>query len=144
MSARWLVVVGSAAALTACMAETPPPRPVAAADGCSILASRGWSATLDKMPGPGPSGPSLTIAGEVDLPTPGYRTELVAGPADRMMPPSQRFRLIATAPGGMVAQVVTPTRVAYRARADYPAYRSIVILCGERTITTISDVAVVN
>ena len=140
MSAPWLAA-GGAALLAGCMAETPPSGPGTVADGCPVLASRAWSATLDKMPGPGQSGPILAIAGDVDLPTPGYTITLSAGPADRMMPPSQRFRLTASPPDGIVAQVVTPTPVKYRAKADYPAYRSIVILCGERSLATISDVA---
>lgn len=65
---------------------------------------------------------------------------LEAGPADRAMPPSQRFRLEAKPPSGMVTQVVTPTRVIFHEDATYPAYRSIVVLCGERVLATITEV----
>ena len=130
--------------LTGCMAAPgmDPAPPIA--DNCPAQRSRGWQATLDAMPGPGKTGPTLTIAGEVDLPSPGWRVMLEPGPADRMLPPSQRFRLIAAAPGGMVAQVISPTQVTYRAKADYPAYRSIIILCGDRSLATITDIAVVH
>lgn len=131
-------------ALTGCIPQASPPETAPLADGCPVLGSRGWSATLDKMPGPDAGAGTLSISGEVDLPTPGYSVTLVAGPADRMLPPSQRFRLTATPPGGMTAQVVTPTPVAYRAKADYPAYRSIVILCGDRALATITDIAEVH
>ena len=82
----------------------------------------------------------LHISGEVNLPTPGYAVTLEAGPADRAMPPSQRFRLKATPPNGMVTQVVTPTRVTFHEAATYPAYRSIVILCGQRVLASINEV----
>ena len=141
MSNRVLIASAGAVLLVGCV-TTPPPQRIT--QDCAVGGSRNWTATLDAMPGPGKTGPTLTITGEVDLPTPGYQTVLIAGPADRMMPPSQRFRLESSAPGGMVAQVVTPTPVTYRATADYPAYRAIVIQCGDRSLATITDVAVVH
>lgn len=113
-------------------------------DNCPLIGAGKFEAWLDAMPGPGNTGPSLNIAGKVALPTPGYRLELIAGPADRMMPPSQRFRLVANPPGGIAAQVVTTTDVHYRAAAQYPAYRSLVILCGDRALATITDVPTVH
>ena len=82
----------------------------------------------------------LHISGEVDLPTPGYSVTLEAGPADRAMPPSQRFRLKVTPPSGMVTQVVTPTQIIFQETATYPAYRSIVVLCEQRVLATIAEV----
>jgi hypothetical protein len=127
--------------LSGCVQDHPKPVPVA---GCPVIGDGQFEAWLDAMPGPGTKGPMLNIAGKVDLPTPGYRLELIAGPADRAMPPSQRFRLVATAPGGMTAQVVTQTQVKYRAPAQYPAYRSLIILCGDRAVATIGDIPTVH
>lgn len=130
-------------ALSACM-TTPPDSPAASASTCPVIGDGVWEAWLNAMPGPGSSGPTLVISGKVDLPSPGYALTLVAGPADRMMPPSQRFRLEAVRPSGMNAQVVTSTQVSYRGRATYPSYRSIVILCGDRALATISEIPTVS
>ncbi|WP_338446028.1 hypothetical protein V5F89_12855 [Pelagerythrobacter marensis] len=129
----------SAGILAGCapVGETPP-RP---ATDCPVSDSRNWHAWVDRMPGPG-SKATLNISGEVDLPTPGYSVSLRAGPADRAMPPGQRFALEATPPDGMVAQVVTPTEVRYRAPADYPHYREIIVGCGSTTLVTIPDVMI--
>ena len=120
-----------------------PPLPQMA-ENCPAIGAGHFEAWLDAMPGPGGSHASLNISGKVDLPTPGYRLELAAGPADRMMPPSQRFRLVAWPPPGMAAQVVTTSEVHYRAPAQYPAYRSLIILCGERVLATITHIPVVH
>lgn len=134
---RFLALPIGALVLASC-APVPPPEP-AITDGCPVLASRGWTAHLDAMPGPGKTGPTLVIQGEVDVPTPGYRLALIPGPADRMMPPSRRFRLDAAAPGGMTAQVVTTAPISYRGPAGSSALPAIIVLCGDRTLATISD-----
>ncbi len=113
-----------------------PGRPVSE---CPVIASRGWTAWIDAMPGPG-ARPTLHISGEVDLTTPGYSVELVPGPADRMMPPAQRFSLIATPPGGMTAQAVTPTSVKYQGPATYTAYREIIVGCGGAVLARIDRI----
>lgn len=133
-----------AAALSGCM-MAPPPEPVGPVTAaCPVIGDGRWQAWLDAMPGPGDGRPTLNIAGEVDLPTPGWGLRLVPGPADRMMPPSQRFRLEASKPRGMGAQVVTPMTVKYREKASYPAYRSIIVLCGDRALATITDIPTVR
>lgn len=148
---RFLVhaaTVGLAMGLAACVA-TPKPlasdsvsesvrEPDATVTPCLAIASRSWSAWLDAMPGGG--GTRLNISGEVDLPSPGYKVSWIEGPADRAMPPGQRFMLVLTPPVGMVAQVITPTTVKYEGRATYPAYRSIIIICGDKALTTITDI----
>ncbi|MCB2048965.1 MAG: hypothetical protein KDE32_12180 [Novosphingobium sp.] len=106
---------------------------------CPVIDSRGWTAYINAMPGPGAK-PSLNISGEVDLPTPGFTVELIAGPADRMMPPGQRFSLVAKPPEGMVAQVVTPTQVRYSAPATYGSYRSITVGCGGKVLAQIENI----
>ena len=128
----------AAALLAGCVPvdDAPPP-----ASDCPVSDSRNWHAWIDRMPGPG-SKPTLHISGEVDLPTPGYQVSLKPGPADRAMPPGQRFTLETRAPDGMVAQVITPTEVRYRGPATYPRYREIIIGCGGSALVTIPDVMV--
>ena len=110
---------------------------------CPVIASRGWNAWINAMPGPG-ARPTLHITGEVDLPTPGYTVELIAGPADRMMPPGQRFSLVAMGPEDMVAQVVTPTPVRYSRTPANGMYRSITIGCGGKVLATIEKINVAH
>lgn len=127
--------------LTGCMTsiDKPAVAPPSVSDACPVVGSSNWQAWLEPSAGPIPLR-MLHISGEVNLPTPGYAVTLEAGPADRAMPPSQRFRLKATPPNGMVTQVVTPTRVTFHEAATYPAYRSIVILCGQRVLASINEV----
>ena len=128
--------------LGGCMMHRPPlPQ---TGENCPLIGAGKFEAWLDAMPGPGKTGPNLNISGKVALPTTGYRLELIVGPADRMMPPSQRVRLIVTPPGGLAAQVVTMAEVHYRGPAQYPAYRSLVIVCGARTVATITDIPTVH
>lgn len=125
--------------LAGCVASTDKRVMNVQTDGCSVSRSTSWQAWLEPVVGQNPS-KVLRISGEVDMPTPGYVVTLESGPADRAMPPSQRFRLKAEPPSGMVAQIITPTAVTFRKAATYPAYRSIVILCGERVLATITEV----
>lgn len=131
-------------ALWGCMMTQPSEDSAAPTAGCPVVGDGRWEAWLDAMPGPGSGGATLNISGQVDLPTPGYSLVLEPGPADRAMPPSQRFRLLATPPPGVVTQVITPTAVKYREKATYPAYRSIIILCGDRSLATITDIRTVS
>ncbi len=124
--------------LAGCVVPAGKPAVDVQADGCSVSRSTSWQAWLEPAVGQNPS-KVLHISGQVDLPTPGYSVKLEPGPADRAMPPSQRFRLTAEPPSGMVAQVITPTAVTFHMAATYPAYRSLVILCGERVLATISE-----
>ena len=149
------VLLLTAAACLAGCAETqrPEPRQAAMSDApavatedesamtkdCPVIDSRGWSAWLNKMPSV-EGGARLNIAGEVDLPTPGFGVEWVAGPADRANPPGQRFTLVLTPPDGIVAQVVTPTLVKYEDAAAYPAYRAIRVVCGGEVLAEITDI----
>lgn len=119
------------------------PAPVYELSECPVLASRGWSAWINAMPGPGAK-PTLHITGEVDLPTPGFKLELIEGPMDRMMPPGQRFSLAATKPDGMVAQVVTPMPVNYTAEAKSQQYGSITIGCGGKVLAHIENIQIAH
>ena len=106
---------------------------------CPVIDSRDWAAWINAMPGPDAE-PTLIVTGEIDLPTPDYTIEITLGPADRMMPPGQYLDLAASAPDGMVAQVVTPTPVRFETRAVYPEYRKVVVRCGDTLLAEITDV----
>jgi hypothetical protein len=131
-------------------APAPPPPAEQASDmtDCPVIDSRNWSAWIDAMPGPGPSpdsgGLRLNISGEIDLPTPGYTVEWREGPADRAQPPGLRMRLVLTRPSGMVTQVITPTPVKYSGKSFAPAYRMIIIGCGDKVLATITDIPTVH
>lgn len=142
-TANCAALIAAACTLASCAtapseAETGP-APVYEFSECPVIDSRGWTAYINAMPGPGAK-PTLHISGEVDLPTPGFKVELIAGPADRMMPPGQRFSLAATKPEGMVAQVVTPTAVRYSGPPTYEKYRSITIGCGGKVLAHIENI----
>lgn len=125
--------------VASCAAMAPPPESASAA--CPVLDNRNWHAWVDRMPGPDAQ-VTLNISGQVDLPTPGYSVSLRAGPMDRAMPPGQSFELVATPPGGIVTQVVTPADVRYREPTVHQRYRRIVIGCGGTVLATIPDVTI--
>ncbi len=115
--------------------------PVFEFSDCPVIDSRSWNAWINAMPGPGAK-PTLHITGEVDLPTPGYKLELIPGPADRRNTPGQRFSLAAAKPEGIVAQVVTTEQVRYSAPPTYDKYRSITIGCGGKVLAQIEKIPV--
>ncbi len=138
-------------------AETSAPAPIAAEDleasadpqtvaaapteeepamTCPVIDSRNWKAWTASDG----TGMTLHIAGEVDLPTPGYAAILRLGASDRAMPPGQRVHLDLMAPEGLVAQIVTATPVSLEAPGAYPEYRNVTVLCGDATIAEIADV----
>jgi hypothetical protein len=113
-----------------------PAAPAPAAASCAVIDSRNWKAWTASDG----TGMTLHVTGEVDLPTPGYAVTLDLGASDRMMPPGQRVTLEATAPEGLVAQVITATPVALEAPGAYPEYRSVVVGCGDVTLAEIAPV----
>lgn len=107
-----------------------------AAIACPVLDSRNWKAST----APAGDGHSLTIDGEIDLPTPGYALIWRAGIADRAMPPGLRVHLDAVPPADLVMQVVTPTLVSWSMDSADERYRVVYVLCGEEAIAEIADV----
>lgn len=107
-----------------------------AAIACPVLDSRNWKASTT----PAGGGHSLTIDGEIDLPTPGYALIWRAGIADRAMPPGLRVHLDAMPPADLVMQVVTPTLVSWSMDSADERYRVVYVLCGEEAIAEIADV----
>ncbi len=103
---------------------------------CPVLDARNWKAWT----APAGGGHSLTIEGEIDLPTPGYALIWRAGIADRAMPPGLRVHLDAVPPADLVMQVVTPTPVSWSMDGANPQYRVVYVLCGGEAIAEIADV----
>ena len=108
---------------------------------CPVLDSRDWTAWVNAMPGPDMK-PTLHVAGEIDLPTPGYTIAWREGMADRSAMPVQRLILTATPPDGMVTQVVTPTPVKYEGPALVTTYGGIIVMCGGESLAEITEVTV--
>ncbi|MEZ5922472.1 MAG: hypothetical protein R3C60_14140 [Parvularculaceae bacterium] len=137
------LMTASAALLfaAACEHTEKPPKDKEAAmpADCPVLDSREWKAWVDAMPGIG-SKPTLHVAGEVDMPTPGYTFDWEAGPTDRRLPPAQHINLVATPPDGMVTQVVTTETVKYEGEAMAGGYRAILVHCGDGVIAEITEV----
>ena len=104
---------------------------------CPVMGSRNWHAWIDRV---AENESRLNISGEVDLPTPGYQVEVKPGILDRRKPPAQRFSLSFTPPDGIVAQVITPTKVSYTMSTSILEYRSVIIYCGDKLLAEIPDV----
>jgi hypothetical protein len=107
-----------------------------AAAPCPVLDSRNWTAWT----APDGAGHTLTIEGEVDMPTPGYALSWREGPADRAMPPGLQVHLDAAPPADLVMQVVTPTPVSYTLKGANSAYRVVYVMCGGEPIGEIANV----
>lgn len=98
--------------------------------------TRGWTAFINAMPGPG-AVPTLIVTGEVEVPQ-GQAASLLAGPTDRMMPPGQRFAL-SLVPGGGTGGW---REVRAEIKPALPAYREVLIACDGNEIGRISPVEV--
>lgn len=102
-------------------------------EGCSALAQRNWQALLAASG----SSATLTISGEVDLPTPGYGVSLARDPNDAADATEAHLMLNLTPPAGMVAQVVSPTPVRYFGPAG-PNYAVVHIMCGAGSLADVT------
>ena len=101
------------------------------------MESRNWHAWIDRV---AENKPKLVISGEVDLPTPGYKVEWQPGILDRRQPPAQRLSISFTPPDGVVARVITPTKVSYTMPSLLLEYRSVMIYCGDKLLADLRDV----
>jgi hypothetical protein len=108
-----------------------------AGGNCPVIASRNWSARVTSSAA---GERRLHVAGEIDLPAPGYTADFSEGPADRRMPPAQHLILELIEPDEMAAQVVTPMSVEYEGDAIYPEYRAILVRCGDVVLASITDI----
>jgi len=135
----------AAIALTACQPPAPaePETPAVEAPAtpeetatatpaalpCGVIDQRNWSATRSAG-----SSPALTVAGEIDLPTPGYSVSLARDPAESASTTEPRLILTLRPPSGVVAQVVTPTPVRYFGPAP-AAYTAVHVVCDGQPLT---------
>lgn len=144
---RFTVFAAAALALAACSpsetgtkeAPAPAAEPAEEAEpatGCPVLASRDWTARIEEG--------SLVVEGVVDLPTPGYALSFTQGPADRSAVPTQRLLLAATAPEGMVVQMIATETVRFEGPAIAPRYKAVLVLCGGAPLAEIADIGPVE
>jgi len=115
------------------VAETAP---VAAEEAavtlpCGVLAQRDWTAELSTG-----ARPTLTVAGNIDLGTPGYGVSLTRDAAEASGATTALLTLSLRAPTGVQTQVVTAHPVRYFAPANGP-YTSVQISCDGAVLTTI-------
>jgi hypothetical protein len=100
--------------------------------------ARGWKAWINAMPGPDAA--TLIVVGEVNAPE-GYAGRLRFSHADRMRPPNQYLELTLVekggAPGGW-------SEVRAQDTALGREYASVVILCHDERLETITDIEVVH
>lgn len=114
--------------------EARPAPPIeAVALPCGITGHRNWTAARAASG----AQQTLTISGEIDLPTPGYGVSLERDPASAPTSADARLNLRLIPPSGVVAQVITPHPVYYFAPAggDYELVR---ISCDGEQITEIA------
>ena len=104
---------------------------------CPAMESRNWQAWID---GVAENEPRLNIVGEVDLPTPGYKVEWQPGILDKRKPPAQRISISFVSPEGIVAQVITPTKVSFTMPSAILEYRSVMIYCGDKLLAEIPNI----
>lgn len=136
---RTLAALLMTAALAACQPtpeEAPAPevtaREAPVALPCGIIAHRGWTASRSSG-----DTPALTVAGEIDLGTPGYAVSLARDPADSEGANEARLLLNLTPPSGMVTEVVTAHPVNYFGPAPNALTR-VHIACDGQDITAIN------
>lgn len=118
---------------------TPEPAPMPESAACAVLASRDWSAWVNRMPGPGLQ-PKIHVVGQVDVRTGGYTFDWQEGPLDRSARPALRLKLVPRAPDGMATQAITSMEVAYEAPALAAGYSRVIISCGSTTLAEITEI----
>jgi len=105
---------------------------------CPVLESKNLKAWINAMPGT--TEPTLNISGEIVLPTGGYTVGVRPGPLDRRQPPTQRVILDLVKPDGAALQALTTETVSGQLSDALPAYRAVVVVCGDTTLAEITDI----
>lgn len=141
-SAAPATAVVAAFMLAACQSG-PGDSPEERAEGCPVVASRHWTAHVNRMPGPG-AAPTLHVHGEIDLPTPGFLAVLRAAPVERGTATVQRIVLHTTPPTEIVAQVLSTQAVRFAGPASAAPYAAVRITCAGEVIAEITDVTEVS
>jgi hypothetical protein len=103
-----------------------------------VIASSGWNAWIDRMPGPNDN-PTLHVRGTVTVPQDGFTFTWREGPMDRMMPPGLRL-ILEPRPPEIGTQVISEEPVAYSGPAFPQGYRVIYVICGEDQLAEITDI----
>ncbi len=139
---RFMVVGVFALSLSACSEgpseeNTPPTLGAEVDNACAVASSSNWQAWLNRMPGP--DEPKLHVSGDIELAEPGLTASFSLGPLDRRRPPSQRILMTVQKSDG-VADVRKNISAAFPALAE--SYRSIVIVCGNDEVATITEIEV--
>lgn len=113
--------------------------PIAQISACPKTQPQDWQAWVNRMPGP--DGPKLHITGSVTFSDPGLSASLILGPLDRRRPPVQRILM-------KTNKSVEDTADKRLVSANFPAfaasYKSIIIVCGDQNLVTISDIEVAH
>lgn len=104
---------------------------------CPIVSSSNWSAHIETSE---QGENTLSIKGDIELPSPAYSVILEQGMADKSAIPSQHFNLKIEQVDGMFIQMVTPMTLEHSAPSIAKQYRSIVIHCGDQVIASIENV----
>ena len=145
-----IIIYFSCLILTACSGSKPVAQETIPVENkmvnndnmCKVLKSSNWQAAVKKNDA---GKINLKVTGDVMMPTPGYKIEWYRGPMDRRQPPSLRLILKATPPQGEASiQVLTQQNVEFIMDSPVPKYRSIIILCDDKKLTEIQDVALGN
>jgi hypothetical protein len=132
----------AAVALVACGQSTAPATTetaeIAASpiDNCASWPSRDWSANVDT----GMTGRVLHVRGKIDFPSLGYTWTIAPNVADDPASGAVRLTLTPVAPQAGGAAIDTNVALTYDAPATAPRYTEIVVLCGRRTLATITDI----
>lgn len=103
---------------------------------CPLISSNNWQAQFVSTDGQR----QLKLSGDIELPNPGFAVTIEAGVADRSLKPTQHFHVKLERLSGMHIQVITPMSLEQLSPVIAPEYTSIVIHCGEQTLTTITDI----
>ena len=103
---------------------------------CPLISSNNWQAQLVSVDGQR----QLKLSGDIELPNPGFAVTIEPGIADRSIKPTQHFHLKLDRLDGLHIQVITPMSFEQLNPAIATEYTSIVIHCGEQTLSTITDV----
>lgn len=103
---------------------------------CPLISSNNWQAQFVSIDGKR----QLKINGDIELPNPGFAVTIEPGIADRSMKPTQHFHVKLERLSGFHIQVITPMSLEQLSPAIASEYTSIVIHCGEQTLSTITAI----
>ena len=130
-----LALIAACIALSACAAAPPPPPP---ATQCPVIASGGWRAWVNAMPGPDSNRPTLIVVGKVTLPSGEWSARIVGSRVMESYPVQVVVELDAQRSGAGV-QVPIEREV----RGSWPSEEkvgSVTVMCRGTTLARISQV----